>query len=109
MLPFKNISRDPNQEYFSDGMTESLIVRLSQIHSLAVTSRTSAMQFKDTKQSIPEIGRMLGVDAIVESSVQRSGNRVRIIAKLIRASTERISGPRSSKGARAICWSSNRT
>ena len=90
MLPFKNISRDPNQEYFSDGMTESLIVRLSQIHSLAVTSRTSAMRFKDTKQSISEIGRRLGVDAIVESSVKRSGSRVLISANLIRASTEKI-------------------
>ncbi len=88
VLPFQNLSGDPNQEYFSDGMTESLIARLAQIHSLAVTSRTSAMRFKDTKQSIPEIGRMLGVDAIVESSVQRSGSRVRIIAQLIRASTD---------------------
>jgi hypothetical protein len=74
VLPFKNLSGDSNQEYFSDGMTESLIASLAQIHSLAVTSRTSAMRFKDTKQSIPEIGRTLGVDAIVESSVQRSGN-----------------------------------
>jgi TolB-like protein/tetratricopeptide (TPR) repeat protein len=88
VLPFQNLSGDPNQEYFSDGMTESLIARLAQIHSLAVTSRTSAMRFKGTKQSIPEIGRILGVDAIVESSVLRSGSRVRIIAQLIRASTD---------------------
>jgi serine/threonine protein kinase/tetratricopeptide (TPR) repeat protein len=88
VLPFQNLSGDPNQEYFSDGMTESLIARLAQIHSLAVISRTSTMRFKGTKQSIPEIGRALGVDAIVESSVQRSGSRVRIIAQLIRASTD---------------------
>ena len=88
VLPFQNLSGDSNQEYFSDGMTESLIASLAQIHSLAVTSRTSAMRFKGTKQSIPEIGRILGVDAIVESSVQRSGSRVRIIAQLIRASTD---------------------
>jgi TolB-like protein/cytochrome c-type biogenesis protein CcmH/NrfG len=88
VLPFKNFSGDPNQEYFSDGMTELLIARLAQIHSLSVTSRTSAMRFKNTQQSIPEIGRALGVDAIVESSVQRSGTRVLIIARLIRASTE---------------------
>ena len=88
VLPFKNLSGDPNQEYFSDGMTESLIARLAQIHSLSVTSRTSAMRFKDTPPSIPEIGRLLGVDAIVESSVQRSGNRVWISARLIRASTD---------------------
>jgi serine/threonine-protein kinase len=88
VLPFKNLSGDASQEYFSDGMTESLIVRLAQIHSLAVTSRTSAMRFKNTQQSIPEIGRALGVDAIVESSVQRSGTRVLISARLIRASTD---------------------
>ena len=88
VLPFQNLSGDPNQEYFSDGMTESLIVRLSQIHSLAVTSRTSVMRFKRTTQSIQDIGRTLGVDAIVESSVQRSGARVRIISQLIRVSTD---------------------
>jgi TolB-like protein/Tfp pilus assembly protein PilF len=88
VLPFQNLSGDPSQEYFSDGMTESLIARLAQIHSLAITSRTSAMRFKGTKQSIPAIGRVLGVDAIVESSVQRSGSRVRIIAQLIRASND---------------------
>jgi serine/threonine-protein kinase len=88
VLPFQNLSGDANQEFFSDGMTESLIARLAQIHSLSVTSRTSAMRFKDTKQSIPEIGRALGVDAVVQSSVQRSGTRVRIIAQLIRASTD---------------------
>ena len=88
VLPFQNLTGDPNQEYFSDGMTESLIARLAQIHSLAVTSRTSAMRFKNTQQSIREIGRILGVDAIVESSVQRSGTRVLISARLIRAYTE---------------------
>ena len=88
VLPFQNLSGDPGQEYFSDGMTESLSARLAQIHSLAVTSRTSAMRFKDNPPPIPEIGRLLGVDAIVESSVQRSGTRVRIIAQLIRASTD---------------------
>jgi eukaryotic-like serine/threonine-protein kinase len=88
VLPFRNLSPDQSQEYFSDGMTESLIVRLAQIHSLAVTSRTSAMRFKNTQQSFPEIGRTLGVDAIVDSSVQRSGTHVRIIANLIRPSTE---------------------
>jgi TolB-like protein len=87
VLPFQNLSGDPNQEYFSDGMTESLIARLAQIHSLAVTSRTSAMRFKNTQQLIPEIGQALGVDAIVEGSVQRLETRVQIRASLIRAST----------------------
>jgi serine/threonine-protein kinase len=88
VLPFKNLTGDPNQEYFSDGMTESLIARLAQIHSLAVTSRTSAMHFKNAPPSMPEIGRRLGVDAIVESSVERLGTHVRIHASLIRASTD---------------------
>jgi serine/threonine-protein kinase len=88
VLPFQNLSGAP--EYFSDGMTESLIARLAQIHSLSVTSRTSAMGFKNTQQLIPEIGRALGVDAIVESSVQRSATGVTITAKLIRASTGKI-------------------
>jgi TolB-like protein len=87
VLPFKNLSGDPSQEYFSDGMTESLIVRLAQIHSLSVTSRTSVVRFKNTPPSISEIRRALGVDAIVESSVERSGTRVRIRASLIRTST----------------------
>jgi serine/threonine-protein kinase len=88
VLPFQNISPDANQEYFSDGMTESLIARLAQIHSLAVTSRTSAMRFKGNRPSVQEIGRTLGVDAIVEGSVQRLGSHVQITAHLIRASTD---------------------
>ena len=89
VLPFQNLSGDPNQEYFSDGMTETLISTLAQIHALDVTSRTSVMRFKATKQSVPEIGRTLDVDAIVESSVSEPGDRVRIFAQLIRASTDK--------------------
>jgi serine/threonine-protein kinase len=88
VLPFRNLSGDPSQEYFSDGMTESLIARLAQIHSLSVTSRMSSMRLKNTQQLIPEIGRTLHVDAIVDSSVQRSGTHIKIIAQLIRASPE---------------------
>jgi TolB-like protein/Tfp pilus assembly protein PilF len=88
VLPFKNLSGDPAQEYFADGMTEELIGRLSMIRVLRVTSRTSVMQFKDTKLSAPEIAKMLGVDALVEGSVIRQGDRIRVHAQLIRASTD---------------------
>jgi len=78
VLPLKNLSGDPNQEYLSDGITEELIGRLSSIHDLRVISRTSVMQFKETHLSIPEIARTLAVDAIVEGSVKREGNRIRV-------------------------------
>ena len=88
VLPLKNLSGDPAQEYFADGMTEEVIGRLSMIRGLRVISRTSVMQFKDTKLLAPEIARTLGVDALVEGSVIREGNRIRVHAQLIRASTD---------------------
>lgn len=88
VLPLRNLSRDPAQEYFADGMTEEVIGRLSTIHGLRVISRTSVMRFKDTREPVPEIAKKLGVDAIVEGSVIREGNRVRVHAQLIRAATD---------------------
>jgi TolB-like protein/tetratricopeptide (TPR) repeat protein len=88
VLPLKNLSGDPAQEYFADGMTEEVIGRLSLIRGLRVISRTSVMQFRDTKLLAPEIARTLGVDALVEGSVIREGNRIRVHAQLIRASTD---------------------
>src|SRR5438128_1444029 len=88
VLPLKNLSGDSTQEYLADGMTEALIGRLSRIHDLRVISRTSVMRFKDTKPSVPEIARTLGVDAIVEGSVIREGSRIRVNAQLIRAATD---------------------
>ena len=88
VLPLKNLSGDPTQEYLADGMTEALIGRLSGIHDLRVTSRTSVMRFKDTQLSAPEIAKTLGVDALVEGSVMREGNRIRVHAQLIRAATD---------------------
>ena len=88
VLPLENLSGDPEQEYFADGMTEALITDLAQIRALKVISRTSAFRFKDTDQSLPEIARELSVDAIVEGSVLRAGDRVRITAQLIHASTD---------------------
>jgi TolB-like protein/tetratricopeptide (TPR) repeat protein len=89
VLPLANLSRDPEQEYFADGITEELITQLSQIRSLKVISRTSVMRYKEAKKPMPEIGRELKVDAVVEGSVQRSGSRVRITAQLIHAATDR--------------------
>jgi TolB-like protein/DNA-binding winged helix-turn-helix (wHTH) protein len=88
VLPLENLSGDPSQEYFADGMTEELIGRLSNLHGLRVISRTSAMQFKHTQLSLPEIARTLRVDAIVEGSVMREGARIRVHAQLIRGATD---------------------
>jgi TolB-like protein/DNA-binding winged helix-turn-helix (wHTH) protein len=83
VLPLQNLSSDAAQEYFADGMTDGLITNLAQIESIKVTSRTSSMQYKQTKKSLPEIARELNVDGIIEGTVQRSGDRVRITAQLI--------------------------
>jgi eukaryotic-like serine/threonine-protein kinase len=88
VLPLTNFSRDPEQEYFADGMTEELITDLAQIASLRVISRTSIMAYKGTKKSLPQIGRELKVDGVLEGSVERAGNRVRITAQLIEAATD---------------------
>jgi TolB-like protein/DNA-binding winged helix-turn-helix (wHTH) protein/lipoprotein NlpI len=83
VLPLTNLSNDPDQEYFSDGLTDALITDLAQISSLKVISRTSSMQYKQTRKSLPEIAREMSVDGIIEGTVQRSGERVRITAQLI--------------------------
>jgi len=88
VLPLKNLSGDPTQEYLSDGMTEALIGRLASMHGLRVISRTSVMRFKNPQLSVPEIAKMLRVDAIVEGSVMREGNRIRVTAQLIRGATD---------------------
>jgi TolB-like protein/Flp pilus assembly protein TadD len=84
----QNFSGNPEQDYLSDGMTEALIARLAAIHGLRVISRTSAMQFKGTRKSVPEIGKELNVDAIIEGSVLRSGDKIRVTVQLIRAETD---------------------
>ncbi|HEX9150026.1 MAG TPA: protein kinase [Thermoanaerobaculia bacterium] len=90
VLPLDNLSQDPAQEYFADGMTDELIARLSKISALRVISRTSAMRYKGSKKSLPEIAKDLQVDAVVEGSVLRSGNRVRINARLIDAAERQM-------------------
>jgi len=89
VLPLANLSGDPEQEYFTDGMTEELIAQLGQIEALRVISRTSVMQYKGVKKPLPQIARELNVDAVIEGSVLRSGNRVRITAQLIQAATDK--------------------
>src|SRR6266436_4102179 len=88
VLPLENLSKDPEEEYFTDGMTDQLITNLAQIGALRVISRTSAMRYKGTKKSLPEIARELHVDAVVEGAVMWVGGRVRISAQLIEAPTD---------------------
>jgi TolB-like protein/DNA-binding winged helix-turn-helix (wHTH) protein/Tfp pilus assembly protein PilF len=89
VLPLSNLSADPAQEYFADGMTEALITKVANIPNLRVISRTSVMQYKGSKKSVPEIARELDVDAVVEGGVLLAGGRVRITAQLIRAADDR--------------------
>lgn len=89
VLPLENLSHDPEQEYFADGMTEELITDLSKIEALRVISRTSVMRFKGVSKPLSEIASELHVDAVIEGSVRRAGNRVRISAQLVGAVPER--------------------
>jgi TolB-like protein len=89
VLPLTNLSGDPSQEYFADGMTDALIDQLAKLKALRVISRTSAMQFKGTKKSLRDVARLLNVDAVLEGSVVKSGDRVRISADLVHVATER--------------------
>lgn len=88
VLPLENLSGEKEQEYFADGMTDTLTTNLAEISSLRVISRTSAMQLKGSKKSLPQVGRDLHVDAVVAGTVARADNRVRITAQLIEASTD---------------------
>jgi eukaryotic-like serine/threonine-protein kinase len=88
VLPLENLSHDPEEEYFADGMTEALITEFAQIRALRVTSRTSVMQYKRAQKTLPQIAKELDVAAVVEGSVQRSGDRVEITVQLIQASND---------------------
>jgi TolB-like protein/DNA-binding winged helix-turn-helix (wHTH) protein/Tfp pilus assembly protein PilF len=88
VLPLQNLSGDPSEEFFVDGVTEQLITDLAKVGSLRVISRTSVMRYKGTRKGLPEIARELNVDAIVEGSVIRSGQRVRVTAQLVQAPTD---------------------
>ncbi len=88
VLPLVNLSRDPQQDYLADGMTEALISDLSQIHALKVISRTSVMQYKNTSKRLPQIAQELGVDAVMEGSILREGEQVRVSIELIDGTTD---------------------
>src|SRR5215470_2674185 len=88
VLPLENLSRDPEQEYFADGITDALITDLAKSSDARVTSRTSVIQYKGTKKNIKDIGRELQVDAVVEGTVTRVGNHMRITAQLIQVATD---------------------
>jgi eukaryotic-like serine/threonine-protein kinase len=90
VLPLANLSNDPQQDYFADGMTEAVITNLARIRALRVISRTSVLQYKDVKKPLPEIARELGIEAAIEGSVQRLGDRVRITVELIYAPKDRL-------------------
>lgn len=89
VLPFKNFSDSKEDEYFSDGITEDIITQLSKVHLLKVISRTSVMKYKDSKKSIREIAKELGVESILEGSVRRSNGRFRIVGQLIDAQADK--------------------
>jgi TolB-like protein/DNA-binding winged helix-turn-helix (wHTH) protein/tetratricopeptide (TPR) repeat protein len=98
VLPLENLSGDTSQEYLADGMTDELITGLGQISALQVISRTTAMQYKNAHKSLPQIAKELNVDAVVEGSVVRSGERIRIAAQLIEAPADRQIWARSFEG-----------
>src|SRR6185436_18972401 len=90
VLPFENLSGDPEQEYFSDGLTDEMITRLGRLNParLGVIGRTSAMKYKASRQTIAEIGRELGVAYVLEGSVRRSAERVRITSRLVQVTDQ---------------------
>jgi TolB-like protein len=88
VLPFANMSPDPNDEYFADGMTEELIDRLAQVRELEVIARTSVMNYKKKEKNVSQIAKELSVGSLVEGSVRKAGNRIRVTAQLINGATE---------------------
>lgn len=101
VLPLENLSDDPGQAYFVEGMHEAMISELAQIAALRVISRTSVLSYRDAPKSIPEIAKELGVDAVVEGSVLKAGDRVRITAQLVDGATDRHLWSRSYEGSLA--------
>jgi TolB-like protein len=103
VLPFVNIGANPEDEYFSDGMTEELISKLSRLHDLTVIARTSIMQYKATGKSIAEIGRELQVGTILEGSVRKDGSRLRITAQLVDVQARGTSGRKTTSARSTTC------
>jgi TolB-like protein len=89
VLPLDNFSGDPSQAYLADGLTEAIIAELAQLGNIRVTSRTSSAQYRGARKSLPDIARELGVTHLIEGSLVRDGNRVRVTAQLIEAASDR--------------------
>ena len=109
VLPLTDLAADSSEDYFADGMTEELITELGRLSSIRIISRTSIMQFKKSVRSLPEIGRQLNVDALVEGTVRRSGDRVRITARLVGSRRSALSGKSHTRVICATCWSCRAT
>ena len=109
VLPFENLSEDDRQEYFVDGLTEELTAQLGQLQParLGVVARTSTVRYKRTTASAAQIGRELGVDYLLEGSVRRAGERVRVIAQLVDASKQTRFGPKPTNGPSSTSCISN--
>ena len=103
VLPFQNMSGDPEQEYFADGMVEEIITALSRIRWLFVIARNSTFTYKGRAVDVKQVGRELGVRYVLEGSVRKAGNRVRITAQLIDAATGTHSGPTASTARWKTC------
>ncbi len=104
VLPLESLSSDASQDYFADGMTDELISDLGQISALRVISRTSVMTYKHAHKPLPQIARELNVDAVVEGTVLRSGDQVRITAQLIEAVADKHLWSQSYEGNCGIPW-----
>ena len=89
VLPFRNLSADSNDEYFADGVTEAITTDLASISALRITSHQSVIRFKGSVEPIPDIARRLGVDAVIQGAVARSGGRVRVTVQLVDGTTDR--------------------
>ena len=106
VLPFTNLANDPAQDYFADGVTDNLTTELSRLHNSFVIARNTAFTFKGKNLDAKAIGKELGVRYVLEGSVQRDANRVRVNAQLIDAESARISGRIDSRKTSWICSSS---
>ncbi len=109
VLPFANMSRDPDDEYFSDGLAEELINLLAHVPGLKVTARTSSFAFRGKEQDIRRIAETLGVSNVLEGSVRRAGSRIRVTAQLINARTAIICGPSATTASSPTCSPSRTT
>ena len=99
VLPFQNMSGDPEQEYFADGIAEDIITELTRFRELFVIARNSSFSYKGKSPNVRDIGRELGVRYVLEGSVRRAGNRIRLTSQLVDTQTDATSGPNATTGS----------